>query len=288
MSIHLILDSCCDLTPDLMERLQPSVAPLSVRLTNGKEYIDDGTVNVSAMLADMEATRQGGSSACPPPDSFAVPMREHEACFVVTLSSKLSGSYNAACMAADMVREEFPDKKIHVFDSESASAGEVQIALLLHEKIEEGLSFEEIIPLADALITEMRTLFVLEDLGNFIRNGRLNKVSGFIATALSLCPIMSDNGHGDIQLAAKVRGIQNSLRRLVDLVAEATEQAAGRSLRLVMGFCNCPERAAALKAALMERCSALREVILVPTGALSSLYANNGGVVIAFPTVRAY
>lgn len=280
--IQLIVDSCCDLTPELKERLQVKVAPLKVRVSSGAEYIDDGTADIPALIADMARSKQGTASACPSTEEYAEPMRETEECFVVTLSSKLSGSYNAARVAADMVMEDHPEKKIHVFDSESASAGEVQLALFLYDRIEEGLAFEEIIPLADAFIAKMRTLFVLEDLGNFVKSGRLSKVSGLLASVLSLCPIMGDNGHGDVKLVAKARGVQNSLRKLVEIVGELMEGRKDKSVRLVLAFCNCPARAESLKAALLEKCAMLREIILVPTGALSTMYANDGGVIVAF------
>lgn len=282
MSIHLIVDSCCDLTSEMRLRLKPDIAPLLVRVLGGHDYIDDGTVDIPALVADMAASKQGANSACPSTEEYAKHMRNYDECFVITLSSKLSGSFNAARVAAEMILEEFPEKKIRVFDSESASAGEVQIALFIQEKIEEGLSFEQIIPLTDTYIEKMHTLFVLEDLGNFIKNGRLGKVSGLIASVLSLCPIMGENGHGDIKLVAKARGVQNSLRKLVDIIAEMTCDKASCSIRLVLANCNCPERAAVLKKDLMDKCTALREVIIVPTGALSSMYANNGGVIVAF------
>ena len=220
MSIQLIADSCCDTTPELQQRLGLVKAPLKINIAGGKTYIDDGGVDIPTLIADMKASKAAASSACPSPEEFAELMRPCDECFVVTLSSKLSGSYNAARVAMDMVREAHPEKKIHVFDSKSAAAGELQIALFLKERIDAGESFEAIIPQAEAFIANMRTLFVLEDLGNFVKNGRLNKVTGIVASILSLCPIMSDDGHGEVKMAAKVRGLQNALTRLVDLVAE--------------------------------------------------------------------
>ena len=282
MGIRLLVDSCCDLTPEMKERLHPQIAPLSVRVKGGAEYVDDGTTDIRALIADMAKSKQGASSACPSTEEYAQYMRECDECFVVTLSSKLSGSYNAARVAAEMIREDFPEKKIRVFDSESASAGEVLLTLFLQDRIDEGLSFDEILPLAEEYIARMRTLFVLEDLGNLVKGGRLSKVSGLLASVLSLCPIMGDNGHGEIKLVAKARGVQNSLRKLVELVAEATAGAAEKSRRLVLAHCNCPDRAQALREQLEQKCAALREILVVSTGALSTMYANDGGVIVAF------
>ena len=282
MSIQLIADSCCDTTPELQQKLGLVKAPLKINIAGGRTYIDDGSVDIPSLIADMKASKAATSSACPSPEEFAEWMRPCDECFVITLSSKLSGSYNAARVAMDMVLETNPEKKIHVFDSKSAAAGELQIALFLRERIDAGDSFEEIIPQAEAYIAGMRTLFVLEDLGNFVKNGRLNKVTGIVASILSLCPIMSDDGRGEVKMAAKARGVRNALARLVDLVAEQTADRAKKSLTLVLAYCNCPERAAELKKSFLNKCAALREVLLVPTGALSTVYANDGGVIVAF------
>ncbi len=282
MNIHVIVDSCCDLPEYIKKTYHPDSVPLTVRVTGSKDYRDDGSVDIAELIADMTHSKQGATSACPSPDDFASHVKNYDECFILTLSSKLSGSYNTACVAAQLIQEEYPEKKVHVFDSKTASAGEVHIALFLFEKIDEGLSFEEIIPLVEEFISRQQTLFVLEDLGNFIKNGRIGKASGILASVLSLCPVMGDDGNGEIRLVAKVRGIRNALHKLVDIVAEQTADKASRSLRLVLAHCNCPVRAGELRLELMEKCQALRDVIIVPTGALSSMYANNGGIIVAY------
>ncbi len=282
MPIRIIADSCCDLTPALKEQLQPMLAPLIVTIPGIGEYVDDGTADIQALIADLARSEQGGKSTCPSPEKYAEYMRQCDASFVITLSSRLSGSYNAACVGRDMVLEETPDKQIHIFDSLSAASGETQIALFLHERIAEGLSFDAIVPMAEAFIKRMRTFFVLEDLGNLFKNGRLIKVAGRIASMLKLSPVMGEDGEGNIKLISPSLGIERSLRKLVEAVASRTEAAAANSIRLVLAYCNCLPRAEKIKQKLRQKCPALKEIILVPTGALSTLYANNGGVIIAF------
>ena len=282
MGIGLIVDSCCDLTPEMKEAMRARSVPLQVQVLDGGEYWDDGTVDIEALIADMAKSKHGAKSACPSVEAFAAHMREYDSCFVVTLSSKLSGSFNAACVARDIVQEESPEKRIHVIDSESASAGEVVLAMFIHEQIQSGKSDEEILPLVLEKVASMRTLFVLEDLGNFIKNGRISKVPGLIASVLSLCPVMGDDGHGDIKLVAKARGIANALGKLVEQVEALTAAHPVRSLRLTLAHCNCLKRAEALKQDLLNKCQAIKEIVVVPTGALSTMYANNGGVIVAF------
>lgn len=281
MSIQIIVDSCCDMTPALRNLLRVSVASLKIDIGEN-HYVDDENVDVKKMLADMKEHKEPPVTACPSPDEYAALMENAQDSFVVTLSSKLSGSYNAACVAREMVLEKHPEKKIHVFDSESAAAGETLIALKLRDRIDGGRKFEEIVSEMKDFISGLRTRFVLEDLSNLVKNGRISKVAGLLGGVLALRPIMGEDGHGSIIALEKVRGTQKAMQRLVELIAESTQDAAAKSLTLVMSYCNCPERAMTLKKDFLEKCHALREVILVPTSGLSSVYACNGGIIVAF------
>lgn len=280
MEIQIIVDSCCDTTPALRRAMRFVIAPLTVSAGDAS-FCDDGHIEIPQLLAAMKATNQPAASACPSPESYAALMRAAEASVVVTLSSKLSGSYNAACVARDMVLEEYPEKKIHVLDSQSASAGELRQALLLRQLIDGGLSFEEVVEKAEAFADSMKTFFVLEDLSNLVKNGRISKVAGLMGTMLSIRPIMGENGHGEIIQLDKVRGTQTAMRRLVEIVAAHTNQFPQNTLTLVLSYCNCPQRAAELKEKLLAASAALKEVILVPTCGISTVYANDGGVVLA-------
>lgn len=280
MSIQIIIDSCCDVTPALRRALRFEVASLTVRVGE-QSFRDDETLSVPALLQAMKACKDSATSACPSPEEYASLMRRADQSVVVTLSSKLSGSYNAAMVARDMVLEEFPEKRIHVFDSESASAGELRVALLLRQYIDGGMEFDEIVEKTTQFIAGMKTFFVLEDLSNLVKNGRISKVAGLMGTMLSIRPIMGENGHGEIIQLDKVRGTQTAMRRLVEIVAAHTSQFPQNTLTLVLSYCNCPQRAAELKEKLLAASAALREVILVPTCGISTLYANDGGVVLA-------
>lgn len=280
MSIQIIIDSCCDVTPALRRALRFEVASLTVRVGE-QSFRDDETLSVPALLQAMKACKDSATSACPSPEEYASLMRRADQSVVVTLSSKLSGSYNAAMVARDMVLEEFPEKRIHVFDSESASAGELRVALLLRQYIDGGMEFDEIVEKTTQFIAGMKTFFVLEDLSNLVKNGRISKVAGLMGTMLSIRPIMGENGHGEIIQLDKVRGTQTAMRRLVEIVAAHTSQFPQNTLTLVLSYCNCPQRAAELKEKLLTASAALREVILVPTCGISTLYANDGGVVLA-------
>ncbi len=278
----ILADSCCDLSPELLKKTQAKIAPLTITIDD-THYVDDGTVDIPPYLAAMKASKNPIRSACPSPDLYAEDIRATEGdCFIVTLSAKLSGSHNAASLGVQLAQEDMPEKKVHVFDSESASAGETYIALMIHDLIAAGKSFEQIVELVEEKIRSMHTLFVLDSLDNLVKNGRISRTVALLANVLSIRLLMSDDGHGAIKNISKARGIKGALGQMVETCRKHTEGLAAASQRLVISYCNCPERARQVRDMIREKCPAIGEIILTPTSALSSMYANDGGIVIAY------
>ena len=278
----ILADSCCDLSPELLKKTQAKIAPLTITIDD-THYVDDGTVDIPPYLAAMKASKTPVRSACPSPDLYAEDIRATEGdCFIVTLSAKLSGSHNAASLGVQLAQEDMPEKKVHVFDSESASAGETYIALMIHDLIAAGKSFEQIVELVEEKIRSMHTLFVLDSLDNLVKNGRISRTVALLANVLSIRLLMSDDGHGAIKNISKARGIKGALGQMVETCRKHTEGLAAASQRLVISYCNCPERARQVRDMIREKCPAIGEIIMTPTSALSSMYANDGGIVIAY------
>ena len=278
----ILADSCCDLSPELLKKTQARVAPLTITIDD-THYVDDGTVDIPPYLAAMKASKNPVRSACPSPDLYAEDIKAADGdCFIITLSSKLSGSHNAAVLGVQLAEEDMPEKKVHVFDSESASAGETYLALMIHDLIAAGKSFEQIVETVEEKIRSMHTLFVLDSLDNLVKNGRISKTVALLANVLSIRLLMSDDGHGAIKNISKARGIKGALTQMVEPCRKHTEGLAAASQRLVISYCNCPERARQVRDMIREKCPAIGEIVMTPTSALSSMYANDGGVVIAY------
>lgn len=278
----ILADSCCDLSPELLKKTQARVAPLTITIDD-THYVDDGTVDIPPYLAAMKASKNPIRSACPSPDLYAEDIKAaDDDCFIITLSSKLSGSHNAAVLGVQLAEEDMPEKKVHVFDSESASAGETYLALMIHDLIAAGKSFEQIVETVEEKIRSMHTLFVLDSLDNLVKNGRISKTIALLANVLSIRLLMSDDGHGAIKNISKARGIKGALTQMVETCRKHTEGLAAASQRLVISYCNCPERARQVRDMIREKCPAIGEIVMTPTSALSSMYANDGGIVIAY------
>lgn len=281
MAIKLIVDSCCDTTAEIRDELNLSIAPLKILLSSGTEYEDTLDLDVHEMLDRMKESSSVKTN-CPSVSDYAKYMYDNDACFVVTLAGFLSGSYNSAIAARNMVLEEHPDKKIYVFDSLSASAGELRILLYIKELIDAGLSFEEIIPKTESFIDRMSTMFVLEDLGNMIKSGRMSKLAERVASILNIHPVLYKRRIKEIKMAAKVRGFQNALKKMIHIASEWMATKRPKSLIMTMSHCEASERAQSLKEYVLDICPAIRDVIIAPTSGLSAVYANRGGIVVAF------
>ncbi len=196
--------------------------------------------------------------------------------YAVTLSSHLSGSYNSAELGKSLYAEKYGDKKIHVVDSESASCGETQLVEKIIACKEAGLGFEETVKAVETFKRKMRTYFVLDNLETLRKNGRLSSVKALVASTLNIKPVMVGN-LGVIEQKGQAIGINKALAKMADCIVGDVENPEERTLMIT--HCNCLERAAFMRG-LMEKRASYRSVLIMDTAGVSSMYANDGGVIV--------
>ena len=143
MSYKIIGDSCTDITEEMKREGMISLVPLTLTVEE-ENFVDDDTFDQRKFLDKMKQSTECPKSACPSPERYLKEFEGQEECYVVTLSSKLSGSYNSAVLAKNMYQEEHPEAKIEIVDSKSASCGQMLLAVKLKELKEKGFSFEEV------------------------------------------------------------------------------------------------------------------------------------------------
>ena len=261
-----MIDSCGELLDRWKQDEHFQSVPLT--LTVGSEnIIDDSTFDQADFLQKVAACPECPKSACPSPESYRRAFDcEAERVYCVTLSSELSGSYNSAVLGASLLHEEKKDKKIHVFNSCSASVGQTLIAMKI------------VISVVNKYIEEQHTFFVLENLETLRKNGRLSRVKALVATALKIKPIMGSTPEGTICQLDQARGMNKALVKMVDKIMEATVNSENRVLAI--SHCNSPKRAYMLRDAIQERMK-LADVVVLDTAGVSSMYANDGGIIVA-------
>jgi DegV family protein with EDD domain len=279
MEYKIIVDSCCDMTPEMREDSDFISVPLTISFADGTTFIDDKSLIQSELLDMMKRHEDAPQTACPSPQSYL----DAYGCgakniYVVTLSARLSGSYNSAMLAAEQFKESNPDVNIHVFNSRSAASGETLLAMRLREYARAGMSFDEVVEKGERFVDEMKTLFVLESLENLRKNGRLKKLQAIVAIALRIKLLCEATPEGEIGMAGQSLSAKHALSKLIALV-EADENHKGKTL--VISQCANPERAEWLKAQLLKSCD-LKEVLITDTRGISTVYANSGGIICAY------
>lgn len=278
MKYCIVCDSCTDITPEDKKRGCFAMVPLTIHV-DGRDFIDDETFNQKEFLEAVKNSTGELKSSCPAPEAFMEAYKKADEIYVITLSGNLSGSYNSAVLAANLYHEEYGEKKIHVFDSCSASSGQYLIAMKIEELANQGMEFEEVVEKVTAYRDSMDTYFVLETLEVLKRNGRLSKVQAILADALNIKPVMGATPEGEIIKKAQSRGMKKALAKMAQLVGE--EGSGFASKTAVIAHCNCLERAKAFEKLLLAA-APFKKTKIIDTCGISSLYACDGGIILAF------
>ena len=276
MDYKIIIDSCGDLTPEMKE--DPHIVSVPLTLEVGDDIIiDDDTFDQLDFLKKVAACETCPKSACPSPEAYVKACGDADRVYIVTLSAELSGSYNSALLAARMYEHEHPGKKCHVFNSCSASVGETLIGMQIRELENLKASFDEVVVGTEAYIEQQHTYFVLDNLETLRKNGRLSRIKAFVASALKIKPIMGSTPEGTITQLDQTRGSNKALKLMTVIAMKGIRPGTIR--RAAVAHCNCEERAK-LVADELKRQLVIPEVYVIPAAGVTSMYANDGGVVL--------
>lgn len=278
MKYKIVADSSCDLNKEIKEKVAIDLVPFNISVDD-EHFRDDESLNVNHLIQAMKNSPNPVKTSCPSPGDFLEKYKEGDNVFAVTISANLSGTYNSALLAKDMAMDSDSNKFVHVFNSKSASIGETLIALKIDELIKKGLGNMEIVTKVEEYIEGMKTFFILENLDNLIKNGRISKTKGIIASVLNFKPIMGSDEEGNIKLIENHRGTKKSFNRLVELIGETGKDFQDKILAI--SHANAIDKALGLKEKI-EKIYNFKEVIVVETKGLSTAYANDGGVILAY------
>ncbi len=277
MSYKIVVDSCCELPEELKHDPRYEIVPLTLIVGDSYERLDDDGFDQKEFLRAVAECPVSPRSACPSPEKYMEAYRtDADHVYVVTLSSKLSGSYNSAVLGKNLYHETYGEKQIYVVDSRSASCGETQIAMQIARWEDEGMGYEEITEKVEKFTDGMHTYFVLDNLDTLRKNGRLSGVKALVASTLSIKPVMAGDQGSIVQLGQSV-GIKKALAKMVDHVVRDVVDAEKKCLMIT--HCNNPERANSVKEQILSKVK-FKDVLIMDTAGISSMYANDGGVIV--------
>lgn len=283
MIYRIVTDSSANISvaqgEKLLTPIEFSAVPLKIH-TTAREYVDDDSLDVASMVADLRTVKGKSGSSCPNFGDWSEAFRGADVVFAYTISSNLSGSYASACSAAEAMREECPGVQIHVFDSLSTGP---EMQLMIEKTaalILEGKSFSEIVDGVNRYHKTTHLAFSLESLHNLAVNGRVNPAVAKIAGVLGIRVIAIASEEGTIEMLCKSRGEQAMLRAMWE-----TMKARGYSGGKVR-IAHCFNEGAAEALTTMVRAEyGDADVERTLCRGLCSFYAEKGGLLVGFETV---
>ena len=273
---RIAADSSCNLLA--LDGADFVSVPLTIR-TDAEEFRDDASLDVDAMVAALRATKGRSYSACPNIAQWEEAFGERGDVIAFTITSGLSGSYNAACAAKEICRQRDPSSRIHVVDSLSAGP---EIALLIEKALSEtraGADFDGVRRAVQEYRERTRLLFALESMHNLAQNGRVNRLVATMAGVLGIRAVGQASAEGTLEMLGKARGA----RRTRQLMLSEMERLGYRGGSARIGHCQNETLALEIRDEIRRRFPAA-DAQIHPLRGLCSYYAERGGIMLGFET----
>ncbi|WP_085833699.1 DegV family protein [Clostridium merdae] len=278
MEYQIIVDSCVDFNEEVFG--DPSeMKRIPFQLLIDDEALTDEGLDSDELIRKMKASKRKISTACPSLHDYLEAYKTCAVNYVVTISSRLSGSFQSAMAAKQMLEESGSDSKVYVIDSKTAAAGQTLVALQLKRMLEQQMESTQILLRMNQYIANLQTLFVPVSLNNLEKNGRIKGIQVIMSKVLRIIPILGANREGTLELKDKARGEAQAMEKLMNLI----RRDAVNMTETVLAITHVDARAKAEE--LCEKIKSLftfKEVIIFQASGLSTIYADDGGIVLSF------
>lgn len=281
MSWAILADSSCNLReyrPKAVDAVY-RVAPLKINIA-GREYVDDASLDVAELNRLILEEDTSSSSSCPSVGEWAELFRSADNIIAITISARLSGSYEAACMARDMVLEEGA-RNIHIVNSRAAGGKLELLVAQLDGFLAErpAASFDEAVAFVDRLEGASTVLFSLSSYDNLTKSGRMPKLAGHLASKLNIRILGIASDEGTIKIVGPTRGSRKTLDKIVHTMRDQGFDGGMVYLDHVENELGAQALADRVRQEWPDA-----EVRILPCGGLCSYYAENKGLIIGFGT----
>lgn len=279
MAWMIVSDTSCEIRelPHLAPGVQFALVPFKIRVGE-REYVDLPTLNTAHMLQAMTDYNGASSTACPSPEEWAEYFLQADCSIALTISHNLSGSYNAAMAAREMILEEHPEKQIFVMDTLSCSGALAGAAALANRLIGEGKDFATICEELTKWCEAGHILFALASFDNLAKAGRVNRVVGFIAGRLNMRVLGRRTADGKIDFFFKTRGESRVLAKILE---QMDEDGYDGTRPVLISQCNNLNAAELLEHGIHAKWPDA-QVDIVPCSGLCSFYAQDLGIIITY------
>lgn len=274
----IVSDSSCELRqlPQGLGEVPFATVPMKIRVSD-REFADNAALDIPAMLKEMKLSSKPATTSCPSPEEWAEKFLMADNVVAICISSNLSGSYNSAMIAKEMVLENHPEKNIYVMDTLS-TGGEMALAILKAARlIDSGLPFEQVVRELEVYCAPRQILFALSSFDNLVKNGRLNRVVGFIAGKMGMRIVGRGSDEGRLELLHNTRGETRTLA----FILEEMDRRGYTGSQVVISHCQNPTAATMLRGGIEKKWPGAY-VMILPCSGITSFYAQEGGLLVCY------
>ena len=280
-NFYIVTDSGCDLNQSMVNELNISVVPLMVNFKGQTQpdNVDDG---IGAFYEGLRAGEVATTSAINPTgweERIEPILAAGQDALVITFSSGLSTTYQSAVIAADELKEKYPERNIRVVDSLCASLGQGLLVWYACQKRDAGLSLDELTAWLEENKFNLCHWFTVDDLMYLKRGGRVSAATALVGTMLQIKPVLHVDNEGHLINVAKARGRKASIEALAKKVAELGLE--GKNDTVFISHGNCIEDAKLLETILKEKFG-VKEVIIGYVGAVIGSHSGPGTLALFF------
>lgn len=283
MKYKIVVDSCCDLTADMKNWSNLEVVPLTLQIG---DYViqDDESFDQDDFIKRMKANGGAAKSACPAPDAFKKAYEgDFDVVYVLTITDKLSGTYNSALQGKMLYEEEHTDnKKIYVFNSLATSGLETLVAREIKRLGDAETDFDTVVnQIEDYISNHTGLYFCLESLDALKQNGRLFALAAKVLEKIRVKLICKRNSEGNISLSGKELTINKALIKMAGMIADEVKENDLNGKTIIVSYVCCEERANFTAEKIKEKTN-YADVITLKASGLNSLYASDGGIIVSY------
>ena len=275
MNYKIVVDSSSDLLE--IEGVDLASAPLKIN-AGTREFVDNADLDVNGMVEYLKTFSERTSTSCPSAGEWIESFGDAERVFCITITSNLSGSYNAALAAKGEYEAEHPERKVCVLDSLSTGPEMVLMVEKIRELMAQGVDFDTVGEMLVQYAEDTQMVFALGSLNNLARNGRVNPAVAKVCGVLGI-RIVGKVTDGRLDPQSKCRGEKRSIQEMVKLMGEMGYN--GGKIRI----CHAvnPEGAQAMADLVLEKWPGV-DLEIRPARGLVCYYAEINGLLMAFET----
>ena len=286
MSYVLSTCTACDLSKEVIDKYDFKVLGFHY-VVNGKSYTDDlgQTMTIKEFyqyIREGADTSTSQVSVGEYVDHFRELLLSGQDILHTCLSSGISNTVQSANAAVQMLKTEFPDRKIYVVDSYCASSGFGLFNVMLAKKREEGADIETLYNWAMEHRKDVQHWFCSTDLTYYIKGGRVSKVSGILGGIFEICPLLCVSPEGKLKVIAKVRTKKKVLTSLVDKMDQHALNGKKYYGPCYISHSDCIEDAEFVRDTVLSRFKHLKDIPIYDIGTTIGCHTGTGTVALYF------